>query len=116
MLNRGRLVPPASVDTGRKRLHTLIEEIAGIERQLADRDRAPRYVLDAEYYTWRKSATAAKLLFESELRQLQAWLATAEHPLLREAHALLVRLREEDVEFDAPELELIAKLDRHFKE
>jgi hypothetical protein len=116
MLNRGRLVPPTSVAAAQRRMCALAEEIAGIERQLADRDRAPRYVLDAEYFEWRRRATAAKLLFESELRQLQTWLVTAEHPLLREAHALLVRLREEDVEFDAPELELIAKLDKHFKE
>jgi len=105
-LNRGRLIPPESVRKAHERLTTLEHEVKSIDKQLADPSRA-----NAD---WRRSATAARDLLASERRQIQAWLATAEHPLFKEAYELLRTLRTENCDFDPPELDLITRLDKHF--
>jgi hypothetical protein len=113
-LDRGKLRPPASIKQAHERLQLLNREISNIDEQLADAVRRKR--LGAQYFRWCGSAEHARQLFLSERRQLKTWLEEAEHPLFRAAYELLKTLRRQEVDFDPPELELINKLDNHFKE
>lgn len=116
-LNRGRLIKPESIRQARERLVFIEREIGRIDEQLADPERQKRYggSLPA-YLDWRRRAETSRKLFVSEKEQLTKWLATANHPLLREAYEILRTLRDhDDVEFDERELATIAKLDKFFE-
>lgn len=98
---------PRSIAQARARLAVLDRALARINKQLEDRSRARQ---------WRQRAEHAYTKFADERDRLRVWLLAAEHPLFRASYELLKTLREQDVDFDPPELELLAKLDAHFKE
>lgn len=135
---------PRTIEDGEIQRRQIVEEIASIAQQLAERKRmqAAKFVErhphgtksaadifpeerieKVAYETWRISALKAMRMKEAMLRQLNDWLkaerrkahtqereASSPYQLIEDAHALLLRLVEEDVEFDAEELRFIARL------
>lgn len=111
-LNRGKLVPPASLSNAQRRLKQLGHEIARIKRQLNDDRNA---ISPEAYNAWYASASSVLRLFESEERQLKEWIDEQKHVLFKETYLLLKVLEADDVDFEPYEKALIRQLDEHFK-
>ncbi len=114
-LKNGKITPPATIAEGHTRLIQLAQEITRIRTQIADPSRPARSASMAIYDAWRATAGRALAAFETEMRQINAWINDAENTLLRDAYHLLLKLEEDEVEFDADEIVILNRLDEHFK-
>lgn len=123
-------VTPKSLTDAEARRRELAEKIGDIATQLSDRDRCHpdgRRFTDAEYHAWRKKALGALRAHERVLRQTNDWIKqerrlshaekTAASPeelsalrLISDAYSLFVKLRDDDVEFDDAEWQVIERL------
>lgn len=121
---------PTSLADAEDRRQQITLEIQGIQAQLGDKqrtDESGRRLDTQEYWTWKKRAQHALNQKLDELRTLKAWIkehrpsssydAVMRAPVnnqvdeiinhLENLYALLIRLKAEDVDFDAPELDRI---------
>jgi hypothetical protein len=101
----------------RERRRELEVECSRIQTQLDDPLRFAKYSDSYLYDKWKGLAREAKRNLEREI----AWLSRIVEDetgleLLREARDMLRRLREDEVEFDSDELELLERVELFLKE
>ncbi len=110
----GQLVPPGTLSEGTERHRLLAREIARIESQVNDPNRALNRD-PAEYAEWRRAATHYLNAFKKEEKLLGQWIEKRRkaEPLFVQAYELLKKL-ELEIDFEDDESELMKKLDEYF--
>ena len=120
LLKHGKVIPPATLAEAVRLWSESAAEVRRIEAQLADPARPTRYPTMAEFDDWKASAKRALALFRSAAAQYGDLVLASEHDqveaadLFRAAYALL-KVLEEDVDFEAPETALMRRLDAYFR-
>lgn len=110
--HRVKFTTPGSIAEAQNQRNLLLDEINDITTQLKD----PVHRNDD---TWRVKAIRALRAREGILRRINVWMSsnaqhtTAPQATVRAAHTLLVRLRDEDVEFDEAEISVIDDLGKY---
>jgi hypothetical protein len=140
--SRIEYIEPTSIDEALTQRRLIAEQIADISQQLLNRkvERSRRFIerhpdgtksindLEPDeheehtaYLTWRKKALTALRARENALRLYNEWIDRYDRPpmeadvqaLLQSIHQLLVRLRDEEVEFEPDEWALVERLGNH---
>lgn len=113
-MRNGVIEEPASLAEAQRWIDFFEKEIPRIEAQITDPNRRLRFgANDAAYEDWRRAASRALDRHRSALAQYRAWLSRnteGDVGLLRQAHALLEKLRDEVDYFEDEELELVARI------
>ncbi len=115
-LRQGKISPPTTLSAALYRRSQLAYEAGRVEAQIEDPNRALRYRSTTEYDDWRRRARKALALYREEEKQLSEWIAVQErreYLLLKQALDLL-RVLEQEVDLDPPEVEFVRKLDAYF--
>lgn len=124
-----RYVEPKSLDEAKRRQQELVDRITNIDAQLTQRktQRAPHCPSSesdpaayrqwreelAEYQAWRGKAIVARRFVEGELRRVKRWIldhrrtAPSEYSLIRSLVDLVEELKDDGVELDDAEEELL---------
>lgn len=121
---REEFVPPQSIEEAEERRQQLIQRIQEIQADLGNRNRTDpsgARIRSQDYWSWKKKAVDKLTILQTELRRVKQWITqhnNAERPheprpletpieLLRDAYVLLYRLREEGVELNAEEEDVL---------
>lgn len=137
--SRIEYVEPTSVEEAKEQRKLITEQIADISQQLAKRkaERARKFIErhpdgvktgaditpeerqeNSAFYTWRKKALTALRARERALRQYNEWLTQHHRPefdedtheMLEGVYQLLLQLKDEAVDFDPEEWNLVERL------